>query len=311
MQARYIFTNYLKLWHTQRDRNLISHAIVEQKHQLDMSQERQAKEQLIKAHEADKSHMRTSVSIAKMHTAKLAAIADGLRLPISEITDSLSTADLLISATLSECTDLVTEASKHKLETASKLLASWTSNLLSSSGELSSLSAVGAGTGNGMTEAEYGQQPGENEQDNTTDNNNNSGSNSRGLQLNVDNTLFDWACQWLVENDIGLDPGQAEGCSPYKLEGQDVHQPRTAVQNAFKRARTEPTNQNPFHHDQAAASDHDFIPALDPNDHSWPVPQILTELLDMYVADNHYVSLCCLHPIIYFDFFWLGLQNRY
>ena len=310
MQARYIFTNYLKLWHTQRDRNLISHAIVARKHQLYISQERQAKEQLIKAHEADESHRRTSVSLAKMQTAKLAAIAEGLRLPISEITDSLSTADLLISATLSECTNLVPEASKHKLETASQLLASWTSNLLSSSGELSSLSAVGAGTGNGMTEAEYGQQPEADEQDNTTDNNNNKGSNSSGLQLDVDNTLFDWACHWLGDDDIGQagdEPYPCKLASPCKLEGQDVHQPRTAVQNAFKRARTEPTNphQNPlpqsenakWEDDQAAASIHDFIPALDPNDHSWPVgmgvhPRILAELLDMYAVNTHCVSLC-------------------
>ena len=288
---------------TQQECNMASQTIVEQKHQFDKPEGRHAKEQLNKLNEADESHQRTPVTIAKLQTAKLAAIADGLSLPLSEITDSLKTADLLITATLTECTDIMPEASKHKLQTASKLVTSWTSNLLSSTEELSSLSAMGAGTGNGITETPTTEGPALAAHSNMND------GRRTVLTLDEDNTTFDSACLWLVNSNTELEKDQAEGLAQQSSSA-------TAGKSTFKRPRTEEDNllhthgacpsihpevmstnepqtwtellQEPFGLEDNLLHTQNICPSIYPeatlaNQYSWPAGGVMTQLLDMCV----------------------------
>ena len=267
---------------TQQECNMASQTIVEQKHQFDQPEGRHAKEQLNKLNEADESRQSTPVTIAK-----LAAIADGLSLPLSEITDSLKTADLLITATLTECTGVMTEASKHKLQTASKLVTSWTSNLLFSTEELSSLSTMGAGTGNGITETPTTEGPALAAHSNMND------GRRTVSTLDEDNTTFDSACLWLVNSNTELEKDQAEGLAQQSSSA-------TAGKSTFKRPRTEEDN---------LLHTHGACPSIHPEVMSTNEPQTWTELLQepFELGDNllHTQNIC---PSIYPE---ATLANQY
>ena len=275
---------------------MASQTIVEQKHQFDKPEGRHAKEQLNKLNEADESRQSTPVTIAQLQTAKLAAIADGLSLPLSEITDSLKSADLLITATLTECTDVMTEASKHKLQTASKLVTSWTSNLLFSTEELSSLSTMGAGTGNGIRETPTTEGPVLAAHSNMKD------GRRTGLNLDVDNTFFDWACLWLVNSKTELEGNNplAQFCCDQAEGLAQKSSSATSGNSTFKRPRTEENN---------LLHTHRACPSIHPEVMSKNEPQTWTELLQepFGLGDNllHTQNIC---PSIYPE---ATLANQY